>query len=89
MESLFSWVSAGSDIRLLWLSIAIFVFWMTENQKIITIQIGALSVIFFINFGFIKKGEEANFIIINGDPIKQISEIEDIGGIWKKGIKIY
>ena len=50
MEPLFSWVSAGSDIRLLWLSIAIFVFWMTENQKIITIQIGALSVIFFINF---------------------------------------
>ena len=50
METLFSWVSAGSDIRLLWLSIAIFVFWMTENQKIITIQIGALSVIFFINF---------------------------------------
>ena len=41
------------------------------------------------NFGFIKKGEEANFIIINGDPIKQISEIENIGGIWKKGIKIY
>ena len=50
MEPLFSWVSAGSDIRLLWLSIAIFVFWVTENQKIITIQIGALSVIFFINF---------------------------------------
>jgi imidazolonepropionase-like amidohydrolase len=40
------------------------------------------------NLGFIKKGEEANFIIVNGDPTQYISSIENIESIWKNGIKI-
>ena len=50
VESLFSWISSGSDIRLFWLSVAIFTFWVLENQSIITVQLGVHSVIFFINF---------------------------------------
>jgi len=50
VEFLFSWISSGSDIRLLWLSMAIFTFWLTKDQSIITFQIGTLAVIFFINF---------------------------------------
>ncbi|MEE9117618.1 MAG: CDP-alcohol phosphatidyltransferase family protein [Calditrichia bacterium] len=50
VEFFFSWISSGSDIRLLWLSVVIFTFWVMESQIIMMVQIGVLSVIFFINF---------------------------------------
>ena len=52
VESFFSWISAGSDIRLLWLSVVIFTFILTEDKNLLTVQIGALSTIFFVNFTF-------------------------------------
>ena len=52
VESFFSWISAGSDIRLLWLSVVIFTFLLLENINLLAVQIGALSTSFFVNFIF-------------------------------------
>jgi len=38
--------------------------------------------------GTIQKGKWANLILIDGDPTKNISDIEKIEGIWQKGQRI-
>lgn len=37
------------------------------------------------NHGYIKKGGSADFVLINGDPTKNISDLKKILFIWKKG----
>lgn len=49
-EYWFSWVSSGSDIRLLWLSVVMLTYSIMKDQKIMILQIGALSTVFIINF---------------------------------------
>jgi len=38
--------------------------------------------------GFIKEGQPADLLLIDGDPTEDISIIGNIVGIWKKGVKI-
>jgi imidazolonepropionase-like amidohydrolase len=38
--------------------------------------------------GTIKKGNPANLVLINGDVITDISKINQVSGVWKKGEKI-
>lgn len=40
------------------------------------------------NAGFLKISGQANFILINGNPLDDITDISNIIGIWKKGVKI-
>ncbi len=35
--------------------------------------------------GFIKQEFSADFVLINGDPTKNISDLHKINGVWKKG----
>lgn len=38
--------------------------------------------------GYIKEGGSADLLLIDGDPTEDISTIDGIIGIWKKGVKI-
>lgn len=40
------------------------------------------------NAGFLKVSDQANFILINGNPLENIKDISKIEGIWKKGVRI-
>ena len=48
-EPLFSWISAGSDIRLFWISVVLATLSITNNQSAMMAQMGVLATLFFLN----------------------------------------
>ncbi len=40
------------------------------------------------NAGFLRVSDQANFILINGNPLENIKDLSKIEGIWKKGVRI-
>ncbi len=38
--------------------------------------------------GYIKVGNSADFVLVNGDPFSEISDLNNVAGVWKKGVRI-
>lgn len=60
-----------------------------SNLEVLKTATGNPSSIFYLDgIGMIKKGVKANFILLNSDPLKNISALNDINTIWKNGTKV-
>jgi imidazolonepropionase-like amidohydrolase len=43
---------------------------------------------FKFKHGLIKEGYSAYFLLVNGDVLIDIKRLNDLSGIWKRGIRI-
>ncbi|WP_422083505.1 amidohydrolase family protein [Ulvibacterium sp.] len=60
-----------------------------SNIEVLITATGNPSQVFNLNdIGTIAKGQKANFMILNSDPLRKISSLTDIYGIWKNGTRL-
>lgn len=61
-----------------------------SNKEVLKTATGNPAAVFpFLNgSGMIKEGAHANFILLNSNPLINLSALRDIDGVWKKGIKV-
>jgi imidazolonepropionase-like amidohydrolase len=59
------------------------------NIEVLKTATGNPSTIFQLGgIGKINVGLKANFILLNSDPLKNLSALKDINGIWKNGTRV-
>ena len=59
-----------------------------SNKEVLKTATGNPSTIFHLDgVGIIKTGYKANFILLNSNPLTNISALKDINAIWKNGVK--
>lgn len=59
------------------------------NLEVLKTATGNPSAIFQLGgIGIIRTGIKANFILLNSDPLKNLSALKDINGIWKNGERV-
>jgi imidazolonepropionase-like amidohydrolase len=61
---------------------------MTSEDALKTATINPAKAYKLKDKGVIKEGLSADFVLINGDIIKDIQQLNNIKNIWKRGIKI-
>jgi imidazolonepropionase-like amidohydrolase len=60
-----------------------------SNLEVLKTATSNPSKVFDLNgIGVVEAGKRANFILLNGDPIKDLTVLKQISGIWKNGRRI-
>jgi imidazolonepropionase-like amidohydrolase len=61
---------------------------MTPFEALQTATINPAEAFRLKDKGVIKKGISADFILVNGNVLNNIQELNNIGSVWKQGVKI-